>query len=798
MPNWTVNCASNGSFQLADSNTVGATAIVTLTKGTLDTNGKTCSWGALINTGASTRTLTLGSSPITLTGANTVLSARWSAMTWTANTATFTASGASATIELNSSSTSGNVNGSSFVLTGSGIAVVHGYGCTMAAVTRTGTAVKTDGLTLGGIGTPATLTITGALTLNSNSSTNRLLVTSGVIGTAQTVSAASLTATNVIDFMDITGSGAATWTTGASGATSFGDCQGNSGITFTTPATQTWSGNTTGSWSNSANWTSRVPLPQDDVTINGLTSGTITTDMPRLGHSIDATSSTGVWNASSNAINIFGSLTIPSGMTGTWNQIISLSGRSSQTLGIQGVTLTGAMTIFAPGGTYTLTADLTWVTSVNSQGLTFQYGTFTASTFNVTVGSCGFLNNNTKTLNMGSGTWTLMSQNGWVGQASGFGATLNAQTSTMLITGHNQGVGAWSFTGGSQTYNIVHFTNTAWNGAATQVSGVTAAYTISGVSTFNTLIVDSGAQVAVPAATTQTITTLTALGQTNSYQYQPGFSGQYISTPNAAPLQITGNITIDCKVALTSWTTAQTLVGKWAASNQNSYLLQIVAGGALKLSVSTTGSDSPNASSSAATGFSAGTTNWVRASFTVGSPGTVNFYTSSNGSTWNQLGTSQSLTAASIFNSSSLVEVGSTTTGTASLAIGKFYQARLYNSALGSGSGTAVFDANFATKAFGVNTFAESSSNAATVTINGGLAQVGDGRIQLVSGTPTSQATLTSANKQSVDYFTIQDSKVDTSPKWYAGANSVNVSNNTNWIFTAPPALGGTMLLMGV
>ncbi len=42
----------------------------------------------------------------------------------------------------------------------------------------------------------------------------------------------------------------------------------------------------------------------------------------------------------------------------------------------------------------------------------------------------------------------------------------------------------------------------------------------------------------------------------------------------------------------------------------------------------------------------------------------------------------------------------------------------------------------------------------------------------------------------SCDYLSIKDSTVDASPVWYAGANSTEVSGDTNWIFTAAPASG--------
>ena len=119
--------------------------------------------------------------------------------------------------------------------------------------------------------------------------------------------------------------------------------------------------------------------------------------------------------------------------------------------------------------------------------------------------------------------------------------------------------------------------------------------------------------------------------------------------------------------------------------------------------------------------------------------------------------------------------------------------------------GTIVFNGDFTSQPAYTRQFSESSSNAALVTLNGGLAingtlaQVGDGRVSLVSSTGGSAATLTSTNQQSVNYLSIQDSTVDASPKWYAGTTSTNVSGNTNWLFTSVPGnAGSAWLMMGI
>lgn len=72
---------------------------------------------------------------------------------------------------------------------------------------------------------------------------------------------------------------------------------------------------------------------------------------------------------------------------------------------------------------------------------------------------------------------------------------------------------------------------------------------------------------------------------------------------------------------------------------------------------------------------------------------------------------------------------------------------------------------------------------------------------KLLSSSAGSAATLTAPNQSqiSVDYMSIKDSTVTQSGVWYAGANSTNVSGNTRWNFTVPPAPanGGALFICG-
>jgi hypothetical protein len=130
----------------------------------------------------------------------------------------------------------------------------------------------------------------------------------------------------------------------------------------------------------------------------------------------------------------------------------------------------------------------------------------------------------------------------------------------------------------------------------------------------------------------------------------------------------------------------------------------------------TDGSTTVTALSTVAPTIADGETLWIRATLSVASNYTVIFYTSTDGITWTQLGTTVTgVGATSIFSGTSPIEVGSVNGGT-STARGKFFRAQVLNGI----NGTVAFDANFENSITSLlqTTFTESSTNGATVTIN--------------------------------------------------------------------------------
>lgn len=456
MGNMNVNGAGN-NYAITANLTLGATSTFFIGQGTLhtdgaaDTSGLTHSWGKVDTTGSSlTHAVNLGNSTLTITGTGIAWNSSGSTFTLTKGNSVLIFTGANAQMEPASKS----FNEVRFTGSG-GVLIYDSSGSTFTIFRRIGTALKTDSITL-----QNNLTVSTTLEFTGNSATNRLFVTSNSLGTQKTINYNSATNPNTtmsnVDLRDLVAAGTfGAWNL-ASITGNSGDCGGNSNITFTTPATQTATMGTSKNWSDITIWTSRVPLPQDDASLASVTGGTLSSDMPRMARSISWTGATGspTWTLSVfQAYTWYGSLTLISGMT--WNGVVSSltnEARGAFTLTSAGKTFTNNLQAYMIGGSLTLQD------AASFPSLSFRNGTFDANGFNVTAsGTVDLTFGGTKTLNMGSGTWTL-NGTGTVWNVDTIGTfTLNAQTSTILIsdTSGTQKV----FTGGTtRTYNNITVT----------------------------------------------------------------------------------------------------------------------------------------------------------------------------------------------------------------------------------------------------------------------------------------------------------------------------------------------------
>lgn len=184
------------------------------------------------------------------------------------------------------------------------------------------------------------------------------------------------------------------------------------------------------------------------------------------------------------------------------------------------------------------------------------------------------------------------------------------------------------------------------------------------------------------------------LPATDKFLILNGASTTYASTPDAAALDITGDIDLRAYVVLRDWTPAveQALIAKWTTSANFSYVFGVTnATGTLRFAYSDTGAAGgiKLSTSSVAPAGVDGEGLWVRVTYAAAT-GKVNYYTATEGPTetptWTLLGTEQTITAGNIFAGSGILRVGSYDSGVG--FAGKIYNAQVYNGI----NGTKVFD----------------------------------------------------------------------------------------------------------
>jgi fibronectin-binding autotransporter adhesin len=357
----------------------------------------------------------------------------------------------------------------------------------------------------------ANQTIT-TLTLNAGTAAAyRTFLASNTIGTQRTLSVGTLTAGAAdYDFRDIAITGAAAPLTG----TRFGDCKGNSGITF--PAAKTvyyrqtgsanWGATGTGSWSATSGGAldaTQFPLAQDTAIFPAATypaSGSTTTVNANYNiGTIDMslrTTNTMTLATGTTTPQIYGNWINGTGTTLTGTGAMTFAGRGSQQITSAGKTFTQLFTINSPSGSVTL-QDAFTASQSSANVLTITQGTFDAGTYNVTLsGAAGGVNassTGTRTIAVGSGTWTISGTTGAWAASTSTNLTVTG-TGTISLTSAS----SKTFSGGSISYSGI-----------TLDQGGAGTLTISGNNTFKNITNTYSATGATTIAlgnTTQTLT----------------------------------------------------------------------------------------------------------------------------------------------------------------------------------------------------------------------------------------------------------------------------------------------------
>ena len=159
--------------------------------------------------------------------------------------------------------------------------------------------------------------------------------------------------------------------------------------------------------------------------------------------------------------------------------------------------------------------------------------------------------------------------------------------------------------------------------------------------------------------------------------------------------------------------------------------------------------------------------------------------TAGNTTVWN-IGTNANLT---LNEESSTIKLTGTTGGTLRAFIGGSNTYNNYWSAL-SGSKMISMEGSNTFNDFKIDAGVSQLFTAGTTTtVTTFTASGTTGNLVEIKSVTASAHTLTTASPQiSIDYASISYSTVTQTNTWYAGANSNDNGNNTNWIFTAPPA----------
>lgn len=506
---------TGGGWTLQDNLTSLNTATITLTRGNLNFNAKTISVGIVTYSGTQTRTFDANGATFNITGFNNTLGTP--ASVWVGDTTTLlTIDMTGSTITMSGRNANFRPGGKTFnnvIFTGGDANGINAAG-TIANLTYT---IANAGGQLNdvlNIPSGLTLTITGTFTVNGGTPQIRARIGSGIFNGVSTINAAAVSLANV-DFYNTIGAGAAAPFTG----TSLGDMGFNTSITFDTPRTVYWVGNS-GSQSDSAHWSlssggaggANMPLPQDTARVDAnsvtLAGQTLTFDEPRTS-ALDFTGvlNNPIWAWGANPIYT-GNLTLAAGMTvsgdGNFTTFQNIS-TASIVITSNGVTLPGRFqvvnfAVFASG-------NVNLADNMSVQQFAVQKGVFNDNGHNVYARDFFQSSGSVARTLTKSGTWTCGSRSDSLGawwQFTSTGITWSDTGSTVLLAS-SAPTGVRTFTGAGLTYG-----NFTWADESS-----TQGLTITGANTFNAFVVAPSASartLTMPAAVTVTFGSFTAAG----------------------------------------------------------------------------------------------------------------------------------------------------------------------------------------------------------------------------------------------------------------------------------------------
>jgi len=199
---------------------------------------------------------------------------------------------------------------------------------------------------------------------------------------------------------------------------------------FWVGGTGTWDASNTSNWAGSSGGIGGVGIPSssDDVFFDGNSGGGVVTIDVAECFNLDFTNFTDTIDGT-GTLDIYGNLTMYSGMTNDYTGLISFLSTSNQTILSDGIPFASAMVFKGSGGIWDLQDDL-----INTGDINLSNGTLNLSNFDII--SSRLQSNTTlpRVINMGSGTWTLTGDTVVLDFSNPGKLTFNADTSTIKLT----------------------------------------------------------------------------------------------------------------------------------------------------------------------------------------------------------------------------------------------------------------------------------------------------------------------------------------------------------------------------
>jgi hypothetical protein len=463
--------------------------------------------------------------------------------------------------------------------------------------------------------------------------------------------------------------------------------------------------------------------------------------------------------ATFNTSYLSGDVTLSSGMTTPSNaNIVRFDSVGTKTFTSNGVVFGNPFQIETVSGTLQLADNLT---VLSTRDITLTQGTFNANNKNVTCGTFVSSNSNTRTITMGSGTWTLTGNNATIW-------TTSTTTGLTFNKGANPIICNYSGSTGTRTFNV---------GAVASTSLLTQP-------DFNI------------TAGTDTVTFSTStIGALNF----TGFSGIW----GNGTVTLWGSLLVSATMTATAGTGVRTFAGtsgtQTITSNTVSLDFPITfngVGGTFQFIDNYTGGSTRTMT------LTNGTLNTNNQNVTVGAFSSSNSNTrtlnlgsstitlTGTGTVWNTATT----TNLTLNAGTSTVNVTDTSASTKTIASGVTTLNNLTFTGVSSGAyiiGTATNTSTFnrITLVNNPNTlqfFAGKTIRVGELVANGAVASLNVLK-STVDGSPWNIAAIDSGAPYNENYISLRDSIASNSPYFYAGKNSTNVSGNVGWIFDEQP-----------